>query len=235
MDVETSSERILPSENIISTIHSNIPSLQNKYSVDRSIDHIQTVEINPEPSDHAGLSPKTFIIHETPNYYLDLSTLLIDLKIKLCNGEGARGGIDAARAYFINNIIQTIWATIKVFINDTNIESNYNNRTLSNINHILTTPNLVVKERGIIQGAFEITPTTLTNDVTEDHTNHADIAIRKTFSKQEPIHIRGPLHLDIATCDKFLLDGLNLKIVLEPSSPNYIINANHIDDAHPVN
>ena len=59
----------------------------------------------------------------------------------------------------------------------------------------------------------------------------ADHATRISFSKQDTIHMTGPLNLDISSANKWLVDRCDLRILLEPSRANVCINAK--DDAVP--
>ena len=225
MDVDTSLERVLPSQNIKSIINPSLPSLDQMMEIDSSIDHKKKVFVYPEPSDIQNRGPIEFVIHESPGYYLDVSSILVDVKLQLQGAAGARDGGDVAawRAYFINNLSQTLWSTIKVSLNGTNIESNYYNQQLSNLNHILTTPNIIVQERGQVQGAFEIDTNTLIGTLTAAHIGQGPIVDRIAFSKSDEIHLTAALQLDLSTATKFLPDGVTMKITLEPSQPQFLI------------
>ena len=223
MDVENTSERIVPTENWVSVIHPHMPTVDKALQLDGSIDHKHTFDIFHEPTDLATKSPLEFIVHPTPNYYLDLQSFYIDVKLQINKADGTRNNIANWKAYFLNNLSQSLWSVIKVYLNDTNVESNYFNQQVSNLTHILTTPNQLVKERGFIQGAFAVGPETLVRVVDADHMAVDIIQDRTAFSKSNTLHIKRPLHLDVSTCDKFLVDGVKVRIVLEPSAPQILI------------
>ena len=223
MEVDTSAERILPSDNVKTIINPNLPSLKQMMEVDGSIDHKKNIYIYPEPTDFNNLGPLDFVIHETPGYYLDLSSVIVDVKLRLLNANSNRDNLADWNAYFINNLSQTLWSTIKVSLNNTNIESNYYNQQLSNLHHILSTPNIIVRERGKIQGAFEILENTIQATVNNELLARTSIEERITFAKQNAIHLTAPLQLDLSSSTKYLFDGINMKITLEPSSPSFII------------
>ena len=229
MDVDTGVERILPSHNIKTIVNPNLPSLKQMTEIDGSIDLRKQIHIYPEPSDINNLGPIDFVIHETPGYYLDLSSITVDVKLRLLNDRGTRDGIENWRAYFINNLSQTLWSTIKVSLNNTNIESNYYNQQLANLHHILSTPNIIVKERGRIQGAFEIEKNTLIDAIDADHVAQEAIADRIAFAKQNVIHLTAPLQLDVSSATKYLTDGVNMKITLEPSASQFIIKRSGVE------
>ena len=235
MDVDTSLERVLPSQNIKPIINPNLPSLDQKMEIDSSIDHTKKVYVYPEPSDIQNGGPIEFVIHDSPGYYLDVSSILVDVKVRLLSADRNRNGLDAWRAYFLNNLSQTLWSTIKVSLNGTNIESNYYNQQLSNLNHILSTPNIIVKERGRIQGAFEISTDTLIETLDGPHIARQPIVDRIAFSKAEEIHLTAALQLDLSTATKYLPDGITMKIILEPSPPQYLIKRTDVAGGTKIN
>ena len=223
MDVDTGVERVLPSENVKTIINPNLPSLKQLMEIDGSIDLRKKIYVYPEPSDINHLGPIDFVIHETPGYYLDLSSIIVDVKLRLLDGNGERDNVDPWQSYFINNLSQTLWSTIKVSLNNTNIESNYYNQQLSNLHHILSTPNIIVNERGRVQGAFEIGTDTLIDTLVADHIAVDKIVDRISFSKQDVVHLSASLQLDLSSATKYLFDGINMKITLDPSSPQFLI------------
>ena len=226
MDVDVSAERILPSDNIVSVVHPHMPSIDQQIQIDRSIDHAQTIEVFPEPRDIAAITPLEFIVHSSPGYFIDLSSIIIDVKLKIYPESGDRDDIADQNVYFINNLSQTLWSAIKVYLNNTIVESNYNNQQIANFYHILTTPNDLVKERGVVQGAFPINPENMADAINRGGlVGDASIVSRVQYAKKEVVHVRGPLHLDLSTCTKFLVDGVNMRIVLDPSSPRFLINS----------
>ena len=235
MEVDTGLEQNLPSANIKTIINPSLPSLKQLMEVDGSIDHRKKVFIYPEPSDISNLGPIDFVIHETPGYYLDLSSVIVDVKLRLLNDNSNRDSIADWKSYFINNLSQTLWSTVKVSLNNTNIESNYYNQQLANLQHILSTPNIIVRERGTIQGAFEIEPTTISETVSAELIARPSIVERISFAKQEVVHLTAPLQLDLSSATKYLFDGINMKITLEPSSPTFLIKRTNVEGVTRIN
>ena len=75
MDVETTAERIIPTSNFVSVIHPNIPSVEKVLQLDGSIDHKHTFDVQKEPIELKSKGPIEFIIHPTPNYYVDMQSI----------------------------------------------------------------------------------------------------------------------------------------------------------------
>ena len=88
----------------------------------------------------------------------------------------------------------------------------------------MTTKNQEVEDFGVLQGAFPIKSIPDT-EIDEDHLGQASIAARKTFSRQDPIRLRAALKLGLKTSGKFLLDGVDIRIELQPAQGKYVINA----------
>ena len=236
MDVDTGVERVLPSENVKTIINPNLPSLKQLMEIDGSIDLRKKIYVYPEPSDINHLGPIDFVIHETPGYYLDLSSIIVDVKLRLLDANGERpADVDPWRSYFINNLSQTLWSTIKVSLNNTNIESNYYNQQLSNLHHILSTPNIIVNERGRVQGAFEVLTNSVIDTLDAAHIARPAIADRIAFAKQDVIHLTAPLQLDLSSATKYLFEGIDMKVTLEPSSPQFLIKRTNAAGATKVN
>ena len=81
MDVDTAVERVLPSHNVKTIVNPNLPSLKQLMEIDGSIELKKNIYIYPEPSDINNLGPIEFLIHESPGYYLDLSSIMVDVKL----------------------------------------------------------------------------------------------------------------------------------------------------------
>ena len=225
MDVEATAERIVPTANFIKVAHPHMPTVEKVMQIDGSVDHTHTFEVSHEPNDLTSKAPLEFIIHQTPNYYVDLQSFYIDVKLRMTKADGSRANVEDWPTYFVNNLSQSLWSVVKVYLNDVCIQSNYDNQQESNLTHILTTPNTVTEERGLVQGAFPITPDTHNGMVDAGRAAVESVVQRIAWSKTGEVHVRGPLHLDLDTCQKFLVDGVRIKIVLEPSSIPFLIKA----------
>merc|ERR1712082_310673 len=61
------------------------------------------------------------------------------------------------------------------------------------------------------------------------------IVERDNFAKQNVIHLTAALQLDLSSATKYLSDGINVKITLEPSSPLFLIKRSDAAGAAKVN
>ena len=91
------------------------------------------------------------MIHQTSEHYIDLSSIEIELKLTLLDGDGAHAAIDAGtQVYFENDLLQSFFPVRKVYINNTAVESCYHGSHISRLKHLLNTPNNVSENRGKI-------------------------------------------------------------------------------------
>ena len=102
--LEWSSPRIVPTNNYVSVSHPAQPSVDRVQHVDGSIDHKQTFTVNHEPVVLGTKSPLEFIIHPTPNYFIDMQSFIVDVKLVVTTMLGARDGADVWNTHFINNL-----------------------------------------------------------------------------------------------------------------------------------
>ena len=220
---EENSAKIIPSSNIEPTIHPYFPTDKTSY-IDHSIDNIAPCIIYPESSDINGGGPVEFIIHECAEHYLDLSSLRLEVKLRLLDGDGARGdGIAANEVCFVNNLLSSLFPIVKVFINNSVVECQYYAHHISRLNHLMDIPNELATNRGLGVGLFPIESAHIARVHTQGIAYR--IATRTAFTKQNIIHLKGYLNTDIASSNKWLVDGTSLRVVLEPARANCLLNA----------
>ena len=225
-EVDSSAEIMVPTQSFQNVIHPSMPQFLRQMYVDTSVVEKRIFEIFPEPSDMEARSPLTFVCHETSGYFIDASNILVDMKLKLKDTALVEPVLVRAnfKGYLANNLCSSLWSTVKVTLNNTNIESNFHNQQLSRLTHLLSTPDEITKQRGVPQGAFPIKNYSSKLEMVSEHMDDPKIIERIKYSSSEIVHVRGPLGLDMSTLDAFLPDGVNLKITLEPTSPRFIIN-----------
>ena len=202
MEVDSSVEVVVPTEAFESVIHPSMPINSRKMIIDPSIEAKQVFEIFPEPTDMKAGAPLDFIIHETPGHFLDTSSISVDVKLRLSDTRTEGTALRSAlKTYFINNLVSSLWKTVKVSLNNTNIESNFHNTQLARLNHLLTTPDEICKMRGVPQGVFPIKKDSNSLEMTAG--NMADASDRIAFANKDIVHVRGPLNLDISGLKPF--------------------------------
>ena len=226
---DSHSNKLIPSSNVKPTIHSLFPIEKVSY-MDHSIEKINPCVIYPESVDLNNLSNIEFIIHESSGYYLDLTSFRLEVKLQLLDENGLRDGIAAdTGAYFINNLLNSLFPITKCYINNENVETNYHSGHIARLSMLQDTDNSIIEQRGKTHGTFTTTPAQKAATIA-DAQIVANVE-RKTFSKQNVIHLKGYLNLDICSSNKWLLDQCNVRIVLESARNSYLINAVNNDTA----
>ena len=214
-------QKILPTSYVQPTVHSRFPT--GKISlVDHSIEKIQPCVIYPESTDLNARAPIDFIIHDSALYYIDLSSIQLEvsLSLKLPNGNAPAG---AAQVYFTNNLLSSLFPIRKCFINNTCVETQYAANHIGRIKHLLNISNDLARNRGQSRGLFPLGSSRIASPITENVCN-ANVD-RKTFSKNDVVTLKGHLELDISGCSMWLLDLCSFKLSLETASDKMLINA----------
>ena len=224
MAQENLSSKILPSSNIEPTVHPLYPANKVTY-LDQSVERVVPTRIYPESTDISNGAPIEFVIHECSEHYIDLSSIKLEVGLKILDAAGGRDAatLAAGRIYFTNNLLSALFPVVKVFINNTSVESQYHAHHIANLNHIREIPNALASNRGRCSGVFGL----YKEGVGAETTNAiADFnAERKTFSKKDLVFLKGYLNIDVASSNKWLVDGTTVRIVLDQAKAEQIINA----------
>merc|ERR1712240_2827 len=216
--------KILPTNNIAATIHPLYPTDKLTY-IDHSIDSVRPCKIYPESSDISNGAPIEFVIHDCSELFLDLGSIKLEVSLWILDEDGQRVGVDgAANVYFTNNLLSSLFPVVKVFINNTNVESQYFAHHIANLNRIKEISNALAINRGRASGVFALEKEGVGPVITAGI--QAANAARKAFSKKDLVYVKGYLNLDVASSNKWLVDGSTVRIVLDQSKANQLINSN---------
>ena len=219
--------KILPTNNIAATIHPLYPTDKLTY-IDHSIDSVRPCKIYPESSDISNGAPIEFVIHDCSELFLDLGSIKLEVSLWILDEDGERVGVDGgANVYFTNNLLSSLFPVVKVFINNTNVETQYFAHHIANLNHIKEISNALALNRGRASGVFAIEKEGVGPVITEGI--QAANAARKAFSKKDLVYVKGYLNIDVASSNKWLVDGSTVRIVLDQSKANQLINSDSND------
>ena len=204
---------------LVPTIHSKFP-ISKSSIIDQSIENVERCIIYPEPSDLNSNSPIIFMVRESPGFYIDVGSLELEINLSLLSpNNDARLG-DGDRAYFINNLLSSLFPIRKVSI----VETQYYGSYLANIKHLLESNNEAIYKIGKPRGLFEVTRDKVASPINQmvADANHA----RMNWSKShDEVVMIGYLNLDICSLNKWLLDLTNMKISLETGFNQFVINS----------
>ena len=95
MEVSNSAQIVIPTQNVVTVVNSNIPSVQQNAQLDQSIESRQTFDVYPEPRGAAMSAPIEFVVHPVPRHYLNMSSIYIDVKLEMTEEDGTRVNIAA--------------------------------------------------------------------------------------------------------------------------------------------
>ena len=225
---DVQADRLVATKQFSPTIHPMFPSDKTSF-IDRSMEKIEPVIIYPEPGDLNSGGPITFMIHESSVFFIDLSSLQLEVKLEMQKADGAvvAGG---DKAYFSNNLLSLLFPIRKVSINNQNVETQYSGAYIARLKHLLESDEHIVKSRGVTRGIFPLDANKESSPLSAGIL--AANATRQAWSKTTPIHLKGYLDLDICNVNKWLVDLCTVKIVLEPASDALCINSDAVDEAY---
>ena len=219
---DISARKLVTTSKLVPTIHSKFP-ISKSSVIDQSIENVERCTIYPEASDLNSGSAIIFMVNESPGLYIDVASLELEINLSLLKPNDARLAA-GDRAYFINNLLSTLFPIRKVSIAGTNVETQYYGSYLANIKHLLEGNNESVNKIGKPRGLFALDHTKMRSPINQATAQANDE--RMTWSKNgDDVVMRGYLDLDICSLNKFLLDLTNIKISLEPASNPFVINS----------
>ena len=221
----------IPVSNYTVGISESYPNVNRQRIVESSINSKERVDILPV---NMGINHRLtdryleFRIPGTVGTFIDLASLLVEMKIELRNRNGEQIG-DDVNIGVVNGISNSLFKSISVFINDKMIESNpvfnYTSylKMLMNINY----DNInTFGKCGFFHddaNGGEVTKTyNAATFTTPSNLEHKLL----TKIKQRGIDVCFPLLFDSATLDMYLLDGVDLRIRLEMANNNWIMCSN---------
>ena len=154
---DVAAKKLVTTSKLVPTIHSKFP-IPKSSTIDQSIENVERCIIYPEPSDLNSNSAIVFMIHESPGHYIDVGSLELEIKISLLLVDGAARPqlVNDNRAYYINNLLSTLFPIRKVSIAGVNVETQYHGSYLGNIRFLLESNNAALNKIGRPRGLFKV-------------------------------------------------------------------------------
>ena len=178
----------------------------------RSIDEGQWIEHQPITSLDSG-GPIEFVVPGAGDAYIDLANTYLFVRAKIIRGAGTNLADDAPVSP-VNNWLHSLFSQVDVYLNDTQVTSSSN-----------TYPFRAYVETLLSYGA-EAKKTQLTSqlwykdtaghmDATQENGGNAGLARRRGYIVgSRVVEMMGRLHVDLFMQDRFLLNGVTVKIRL---------------------
>ena len=192
-----------------------------------SIDDGRWVEHQPLTSLDSG-GQIEFMLPGTGDAYLDLANTYLLIRAKVVRGDGTDLAADSQVAP-VNNWLHSLFSQVDVYINDTLVTPSSN-----------TYPYRAYVETLLSYGA-EAKKTQLTSqlwykdtaghmDATLDNGGNAGLAERRKYTAESRVvEMMGRLHVDLFPQDRFLLNGVSVKIRLVRSKDTFSLMADGVN------
>ena len=214
-------------------ITESYPNVNRQRIVESSINSKERLDVLPV---NMGINHRLtdryleFRVPGTIGSFIDLASLLIEMKLEIRNNDGSNIANDL-NIGIANGISNTLFKSISVFINDKMIESNpifnYTSylKMLTNINS--DNINSFGKCGFFHDDANNGEVTKSYSAATFTTASNLEHKLLNTL-KGEGIDICFPLLFDSSTLDMYLLDAVDLRIRLEMANNNWVFNS--VDD-----
>ena len=211
-------------------ITESYPNVNRQRIVESSINSKERLDVLPV---NMGINHRLtdryleFRVPGTIGSFIDLASLLIEMKLEIRNNDGTNLA-DDLNIGIVNGISNTLFKSISVFINDKMIESNpifnYTSylKMLTNINS--DNINSFGKCGFFHDDANNGEVTKTYSAATFTTVSNLEHKLLNTL-KGEGIDICFPLLFDSSTLDMYLLDAVDLRIRLEMANNNWVFNS----------
>lgn len=167
-----------------------------------------------------------FNIPKAHGSFIDMSSLALELKIKVTKNDGTNLG-DDDKLVFVNGLVHTMFKSASVFLGGVQVENNYLYNYSAFLKMLTTLNHHQVKKLG--RNAFFFLDEKGSGIVDKyDDTYFTNLTnsekLTMTSIKKDGVHLCSPLLLNLSGIDSYLLDGIDVNIRLEFASPSFIIN-----------
>ena len=203
-----------------------VPPTQNCISDSHVVEHQPTASL-----DSGG--PIEFLIPGSGDDYLDLANTMLHVQAKVTRANGH--DLDAAEPVGpVNNWLHSLFSQVDVYLNATLVTSSSNTYAYrAYIETLLSygpdtkstqlTNQLWYKDKASRMNAVEL--------AAGPDPNHGFVTRREYITGSRVVDMMGRLHVDMFLQDKFLINGVDVKIRLVRSKPSFALMAGgpHLD------
>lgn len=186
--------------------------LFNDVPIQLGIDSSTFLEVHPVASLSEN-TPIEFYISGNGEHYLDLSHTILQLRVKIVkkNGTNLADTDDVAP---INYFLNTIFSELSLFLNEKQVASQANYAYRALLECLLFSSK--ASQESIYGAAL------FYKDTASQHDAHVKTATNSGYNSRHALcenskvmDIMGPLHFDLASQPKLLINGVNVRIKLE--------------------
>ena len=164
-------------------------------------------------------APIEFVIPAQTEYYMDLSQSKLYLKFRILKEDGSNLD-DNQKAGPINNFLHSMFSGIDLFLNNKLVTSSMDTYPYRAYIENLFSYGSDVKSNQLKAGEFWYPDAARKF---EGHDNETVKARSVAVAKSIPVELWRRLHLDLAMQEKYLPNGIEIKIRLNRGSPRFCI------------
>ena len=228
----------IPVPEYINSVVDEFPKITKGRAIESSIASRYVTDILPvNLSSNLRITDKylEFRIEGVRGAFIDLSKLILELKLSLSKTDGQTKLGDDDHFSFINGIGNTLFKSVQVYIGDQVCESNPLYSYWSYIKMLTSFSPDSMETLGQLMGFrndFSAFGTRTSAFTADSFTNASDK--EKAFIKNckaHGLHLTFPLMIDVASSDQYLPDGINVRIRLEMAKQAWFLNGvNNVAD-----
>ena len=213
------------------SIVSEFPRIFRQRLVESSIASKTLVDVLPVNLNNNARLQDRYLEFRLPGVkgsFIDLSKLILELKLGLTQADGQTKLEDSVNVSFTNGIANTIFKSIQVYIGDQMVETNPYFNYWSFIKMITSLSPTKLKTLGAVGNLFQDLNTGggLVETYDAAYFNNLDSESKKRLKslKEHGLHLTFPIMADIASSDQYLCDDIPVRIRLELSSEAWYVN-----------
>lgn len=177
-----------------------------------SIDSSNFIEIFPVTS-LSDKSPIEFFVAGNGEHYLDLSHSILHLQVKILKNNG-NAIIDTDSVAPCNYILNTMFSELSLFLNDKQITSQNNYAYRAYLESLLFSSKSM-QQSMLTSSLFYKDSSSYHDDVSANSNNEGFVKRRNLFKLSKLVDLCGPLHFDLASQPKLLINGVSMRLKLE--------------------
>ena len=215
----------IPTQKYVPAIDSYFPRVNQTYPLDVSIARKAWVVVYPTNHDTNYLrdSFAEFTIDSEPGSFLDFRSFHIEYELKLLKTDDGAPA-DDSNVVFTNGLILALSKSRKLFLNNQLVESDYQSNYTQYVNTLLTENEDYISHQGQPMGYFS-EPSIIDNTPNKAGMPNANTVMAKRieFSKQEKVHLYGPLNLDIGKANMMMVDRVSARLYFELADTTQLV------------
>ena len=226
----TGSGATVPTRNFMETVSEMLPRPDKQYKIESSIENSQTRDFLPNNTNlftgHIDDNFVEFNFAGSANEMVDLSSIALEVKGSIVKGDGTALAA-ADNVTLVDGFHHRLIASHSLSLNGTEVESNSSFGLYNNIKVITQMGKSNVDTIGRCM-FYKTLDTKIPSEILASYFSTQLPASERDIvsdAKNGTIHSVGPLLLDIADADNFLLPGIDVRLRLDLASPSILINS----------